>query len=264
MLSVSRIAFNPNRSRALVNTYHACGNSCVNRDTWFLTRSGKTWQIAERIPGEQQPTVEVEPMRYLGVCPIAYRPRRVQGVVRDAGSGKAAAGFTIRVRRLLNSGVTIDDPSVRTDSLGRFTLIGCGIKTISRLFYFAPLLVLGGTHYLSVFSGEQLNAVALLSLRVNDIGAGIALVFFGFYAILKGYLVIRSMFLPRVLGWLAVLGGIGWLAYLSPPFGDSVFSFIALFGIVGALANIVWLLVVGVNEQRWREQASLAEASIWR
>ena len=143
-------------------------------------------------------------------------------------------------------------------------LIGCGIKTFSRLFYFAPLLVLGGTHYLSVFSGQQLNAVALLFLRVNDIGAGIALVFFGFYALLKGYLVIRSTFLPRVLGWLAVLGGIGWLAYLSPPFGDSVFSFIALFGIVGALANIVWLLVVGVNEQRWREQASLAEASIWR
>jgi hypothetical protein len=143
-------------------------------------------------------------------------------------------------------------------------LVGCGIKTFSRLFYFAPLLVLGGTHYLSVFSGEQLNAVALLFLRVNDIGAGIALVFFGFYAILKGYLVIRSTFLPRVLGWLAVLGGVGWLAFLSPPFGERVFSVIAVVGIIGALANIGWLLVFGVNEQHWREQASVAEASIWR
>ncbi|MGZ3491205.1 MAG: DUF4386 domain-containing protein [Gemmatimonadaceae bacterium] len=143
-------------------------------------------------------------------------------------------------------------------------LIGCGIKTFSRLFYFAPLLVLGGTHYLSVFSGEQLNAVALLFLRVNDIGAGIALVFFGIYAILKGYLVIRSTFLPRVLGWLAVLGGIGWLAFLSPPFGERMFSIIAIVGIIGSLANIAWLLVVGVNEQRWREQAGLAETSIWR
>jgi hypothetical protein len=83
------------------------------------------------------------------------------------------------------------------------------------------LIVLGGTHYLSVFSGEQLNAVALLFLRVNDIGAGIALVFFGFYAILKGYLVIRSTLLPRVLGRLAVLGGIGWLAFLSPPLASA-------------------------------------------
>ena len=143
-------------------------------------------------------------------------------------------------------------------------LVGCGIKTFSRLFYFAPLLVLGGTHYLSVFSGEPLNAVALLFLRVNDIGAGIALVFFGFYAILRGYLVIRSTFLPHVLGWLGVLGGIGWLAFLSPPFGERVFSVIAVVGIIGSLANIAWLLVVGVNEQRWKEQASVAEASIWR
>jgi hypothetical protein len=142
--------------------------------------------------------------------------------------------------------------------------IGCGIKTFSRLFYFAPLLVLGGTHYLSVFSGEQLNAVALLFLRVNDMGAGIALVFFGFYAILRGYLVIKSTFLPRILGWLGVLGGIGWLAFLSPPFGERMFSVIAVVGIIGSLVNIAWLLVVGVNEQRWREQASVAEASIWR
>ena len=126
------------------------------------------------------------------------------------------------------------------------------------------MLVVRGTHYLSVFSGQQLNAVALLFLRVNDIGAGIALVFFGFYALLKGYLVIRSTFLPRALGWLTVLGGIGWLAFLSPPFGDRVFPFIAVLGIVGALANIGWLLVFGVKEQRWREQASVAEASIWR
>jgi hypothetical protein len=109
-----------------------------------------------------------------------------------------------------------------------------------------------------------LNAVALLFLRVNDIGAGIALVFFGFYAVLKGYLVIRSTFLPRVLGWLGVLCGIGWLAFLSPPFGERVFSYIAGVGMIGVLANIVWLLVVGVNEQRWSEQASVAEASIWR
>jgi hypothetical protein len=144
------------------------------------------------------------------------------------------------------------------------SLIGCGIKTLSRLFYLAPLVVLGGTHYLSVFSADQLNAVSLLFLRVNDVGAGMALVFFGFYALLKGYLVIRSTFLPRILGWLAVLGGIGWLAFLSPPLGERFFSSIAILGILGSLANIAWLLVFGVNEDRWREQASAAEASIWR
>lgn len=140
MLGVSRIAFNPNRSQALVSTYHACGNSCANRDTWFLTRSGRTWQIAERMPSEQQSNVEVEPLRYLGadVSPIAYRPRRVQGVVTDAGTGKAMAGLTIRVRRILNNGVTIDDPSLRTDSLGRFTLTRLPLNAGLTLFFECP------------------------------------------------------------------------------------------------------------------------------
>src|SRR5438874_12786261 len=61
-------------------------------------------------------------------------------------------------------------------------LTGCIIKTLSRLFFIAPLFIVGGAHYLSVFSAEQLQALALLFLRVNDHGAAIALVFFGFYA----------------------------------------------------------------------------------
>src|SRR6266478_5621020 len=47
-------------------------------------------------------------------------------------------------------------------------LAGCVIKTFSRLFYIAPLFILGGAHYLSVFSTEQLQALALLFLKVND------------------------------------------------------------------------------------------------
>src|SRR6266478_4025418 len=55
-------------------------------------------------------------------------------------------------------------------------LAGCVIKTFSRVFFIAPLFVLGGAHYLSVFSTEQLQALALLFLKVNDDGAGMALV----------------------------------------------------------------------------------------
>src|SRR5438445_8077180 len=65
-------------------------------------------------------------------------------------------------------------------------LTGCVIKTLSRLFFITPLFILGGAHYLSVFSTQQLQALALLFLKVNDRGAGIALVFFGFYALLPG------------------------------------------------------------------------------
>ncbi|MGB8851085.1 MAG: DUF4386 domain-containing protein, partial [Candidatus Acidiferrales bacterium] len=96
---------------------------------------------------------------------------------------------------------------------------GCVIKTFSRVFFISALSILGGAHYLSVFSAEQLKALALLFLNVNDHGAAMALVFFGFYALLTGYLIIRSTFLPRILGVLSVIAGLGWLSFLYPPLG---------------------------------------------
>jgi len=150
------------------------------------------------------------------------------------------------------------EPAGRSVSLlaAFFGLTGCIIKTLSRLFFVAPLFILGGAHYLSVFTAEQLQALALLILKVNDRGAAIALVFFGFYALLTGYLIIRSTFLPRILGVLSILGGLGWLTFLYPPLGYRLFPFIAALGLLGAVALIVWLLVFGVDEQRWKEQSA--------
>ena len=139
-----------------------------------------------------------------------------------------------------------------------FSLIGCAIKTVSRLFYIAPLLVLGGAHYLSVFSAEQLQALALLFLKVNDQGAALGLVFFGFSAPLKAYLIVRPTFLPRILGVLGIFGGLGWLSFLYPPLAYRLLPYILALGLLGAGAQIVWLLVFGVNEQRWKEQATAA------
>ena len=137
-------------------------------------------------------------------------------------------------------------------------LAGCVIKTFSRVFYIAPLFILGGAHYLSVFNPEQLQALALLFVKVNDRGAGMALAFFGFSTFLQGWLIFRSTFLPRILGAVSAVAGLGWLSFLSPTFGYRVFNYVAAFGLLGAVALIVWLLVFGVNEQRWKQQASAA------
>src|SRR3954452_18007024 len=109
---------------------------------------------------------------------------------------------------------------------------GCIIKSFSRVFYIMPLYILGGAAYLSVFSAEQLQALALLSLKINDRGAGMALAFFGFYALLTGYLIVRSTFLPRILGVWSALAGLVWLTFLYPPLGYRLFLYLAGFGFI--------------------------------
>jgi hypothetical protein len=133
---------------------------------------------------------------------------------------------------------------------------GCIVKTCARVFFIAPLFVLGRPAALVGLSAEQLQSVALILFRVNDQGAGVALAFFGFSTLLGGYLVFRSTFLPRWLGVLSFIAGLGWLTFLYRPLGDIAFPIAALFGLSGAAAMIFWLLVFGVNEERWTKQAA--------
>jgi len=140
------------------------------------------------------------------------------------------------------------------------SLAGCTIKAFSRVFFLAPLLVLGyGSPYLNVFSPEQLQSLSLLLLGINDRGAAMAMIFFGFATPLRGYLMFRSTFLPRFLGVLSMVSGLGWLTFLYPPFGYRLFPLTAGLGLIASAAVILWLLIKGVDEARWREQAARVE-----
>ena len=98
-----------------------------------------------------------------------------------------------------------------------FGYVGCGVKILSRVFFYAPLLVLGDSPTLSAFSPAQREAIAYLLIRINDQGAGTACIFFGVSTMMVGYLMLRAGFLPRALGVLGLVGGAGWLAFVYPP-----------------------------------------------
>jgi hypothetical protein len=52
--------------------------------------------------------------------------------------------------------------------------------------------------------------------------------------------------------------GLGWLTFLSPPLANYLSPCNLAFGILGQESVMLWLLVMGVNVQRWREQVSAA------
>lgn len=105
---------------------------------------------------------------------------------------------------------------------------------------------------------EQSRALAFLFLELYGQGVNICFVFFGVYCLLIGYLIFRSAFLPRILGVLMAFAGLGWLTFLSPPLANYLSPYILVLGFLAELALMLWLLVMGVNVQRWKEQASAA------
>jgi Domain of unknown function (DUF4386) len=137
-----------------------------------------------------------------------------------------------------------------------FSLVGCAVGALSCLFDFAPFVLLKGAPYLSVFTAEQLEALAYMFLAVRAQANDIGLAFFGLHCLGVGYLVLRSTFLPRLIGALMMFAGVGWLTFLSPPLANSLAPFNMLPGAIGELSLSLWLLVKGVNVPRWKEQAS--------
>ena len=153
-------------------------------------------------------------------------------------------------------------PVNRTVSLlaAFFSLIGCGLGAFVVLLNFAPLTLLGGAS-LSVFNTEQLQALVLTSFRLSARANEVALVFFGLHILLGGSLVIASDFLPKVLGFLLAIGGLCYLinsfaSFLAAPFARYLFPVILLPAFLAELFFSLWLLVKGVNTQRWEERSA--------
>jgi len=131
---------------------------------------------------------------------------------------------------------------------------------LSSLLYLAPLLVLHGKASLSAFAPEQLQALALMFLNLNGQAYDIGLVLFGFWCVMIGYLIFRSTFLPRIIGALVALAGMGYLTLLWQPLAHYLYPYnLALAG-PGEISLLLWLLVKGVNVGKWKETASVGQS----
>jgi hypothetical protein len=142
-----------------------------------------------------------------------------------------------------------------------FGFMGCILMAVGGVFQLAPLSVLGSASHSSAFSAEQLQAQAYLLLKLYNQAYSIALISFGFFDLLIGYLIFKSTFLPRVLGVLMMLAGLAFLPFLAAAFGARNLQRIVPLAIGEGLV-ILWLLLKGVDAERWKEQARDAAARL--
>lgn len=136
-----------------------------------------------------------------------------------------------------------------------FSLVGCAVLGLGCVLLLAPV---SGSIGAPVGSPEELRVFAGLVLRLHAQAFNASMVFFGWYCLLIGYLVFRASFLPRVLGVLLAIAGLGWLTFLSPPLVRLLSPYILIPGLVGEGSLTLWLLIRGVNVAAWREQCRAA------
>jgi len=104
----------------------------------------------------------------------------------------------------------------------------------------------------------QLATLTCEAFHLQPRGMNIGMAFHGVYCLLVGYLMVRSGFLPRILGLLMIFAGLIWLLYLSPPLAKQITPYNTASGLVAEGLSMLWLLVKGVNARRWEEQARAA------
>jgi hypothetical protein len=130
----------------------------------------------------------------------------------------------------------------------------------------AALLLANGTGFLSAFEQSQLDALAYLFLRLHSHGFLVAQIFWGLWLFPFGLLVIRSGFIPRVLGFLLIIACFGYLAasftsLLLPRYGHLVSSVAMIAEGLGELSTVLWLLIWGAKAPPVTGQSVIASAA---
>ena len=132
-------------------------------------------------------------------------------------------------------------------------LVSIPVSLLSVANEIAALIVVSGVDFLSAFNKAQLDGLAYLFMRLHSRESLIAEIFWGLWLFPFAILVIRSGFIPRVLGFLLIIAAFGYLAdsvtFLLLPEYTSFVSKFATKLTICELPIIFWLLIWGVKDQ---------------
>jgi len=124
-----------------------------------------------------------------------------------------------------------------------FGILATALFAVAELFYFAPPLILNGAGYLKTFTTDQLNSLAMLSMRFYAYGSGIFMTFYGTAWLLRAYLMFRSGYFPKAIALLMGIAGLGFVSrnialVLAPAWRS---GWLLMLIVPGGLALMVWL-----------------------
>lgn len=134
------------------------------------------------------------------------------------------------------------------------TLVAAAIGAVNTLNNIGAVTVLTNPDYRKAFQPEQINVLAMIFLRLNNFGIGLLEVFTAIFLFSLGLLIIRSAALPRVLGYLLIIGACAFpintfTKILLPQFHPALITQLTMLcNSVGPLATMLWLLIKGVRE----------------
>lgn len=199
-----------------------------------------------------------------------------------AGDAAATAGNIVAAEGLFRAGFAADTLMVLSDvglavllyallrpvnatlalTAAALRLVQTAVIALSLLHQQAALLLLDGSGPAGAFEPAQRQALAVLALDLHGHGYDLGLIFFGASCLVLGFLVSRSGYLPRVLGWLVMAAGVVYLAgsytlFLFPAHAGTLAPLYVV-PVVSEVAFCLWLLVKGVDVAAWRAATAVA------
>ena len=145
------------------------------------------------------------------------------------------------------------------------TVVATAIEASNILNQFMPLVIAGNKQFMADFNAAQLDSLAFMFHRLQDVGVNLAFAFFGFYGMCTGYLIFKSTFLPKIIGVFMAIGGAcyafsSFTSFLAPELSPRLFPYIQIPSGLAQLTLCLWFLIAAVNAKKWEEKMQISKA----
>jgi hypothetical protein len=144
-----------------------------------------------------------------------------------------------------------------------FNLVQTAAMVALKVNLVQALFPLGMADYLKAFTPDQLSTLSYLSIKSDEYGFGLGLIFFGFECLILGYLIFKSDYLPKIIGVLMQIAGLCYITnsfamIIAPNTANLLFM---LPPFIAETSFCLWLIIKGVNVPEWENKVTMKQVS---